>query len=393
MPATTVKILFVIDSMGASGAEHSTAALLPKLRSDGHDVAVATLYDAGFGDEERLRSEAFAIVPITSRRFLGRVRELRRRIKSYRPDVVHTALFDADLVGRVAAWRAGPVVVSSLVNTPYESVRLEDPGVRRWRLKIAQELDAFTIRFMVDRLHAVSAGVATVNARALRVDPARITVVHRGRSRDDLGRASPERRSRVRAALGIAEHVPMVLAVGRQDFQKGQVHLVEAAQLLHSDFPELSVLIAGRDGTASAAIRACLASHPTAATCTRLLGHRHDIPDLLVAADVLAIPSVIEGTSGVAIEAMALGCPVVSSDLPGLAGVLENGVNALLVPPDSPEALAGGLRRVLSDHKLADLLSTNGSRDFAARFTIERSAADMSTFYAEVVRGKARTVR
>ena len=157
-----MKILFVIDSMGASGAEHSTAALLPRLRSDGHDVAVATLYDAGFGDEERLRTDSFEIVPLTSRRFLGRVRELRRRIKAYGPDVVHTALFDADMVGRVAACRAGPVVVSSLVNTPYESVRLEDPGVTRWKLKIAEGLDAFTIRLMVDRLHAVSAGVATV---------------------------------------------------------------------------------------------------------------------------------------------------------------------------------------------------------------------------------------
>ena len=388
-----MKILFVIDSMGASGAEHSTAALLPTLRSDGHDVAVATLYDAGFGDEERLRTEAFEIVPLTSRRFLGRVRELRRRIKAYGADVVHTALFDADMVGRVAAWRAGPVVISSLVNTPYESVRLEDPAVRRWKLKFAQGLDAFTIRFMVDRLHAVSAGVATVNARALRVDPARITVVHRGRSRDDLGRASVERRSRVRAALGIAEDAPMVLAVGRQDFQKAHVHLLEAAELLIGDLPDLSVLLAGRDGTASTAIRACLASRPNAAACTRLLGHRHDIPDLLVAADVLAIPSIIEGTSGVAIEAMALGCPVVSSALPGLAGVLENGVNALLVPAGSPEALADGLRRVLTDRELADDLRTNGIRDFDARFTIEQSAAGMVTLYSEASRHNRRTAR
>ena len=152
------------------------------------------------------------------------------------------------MVGRVAAWRAGPVVISSLVNTPYESVRLEDPAVRRWKLKVAEGLDTFTIRFMVDRLHAVSAGVATVNARALRVDPARITVVHRGRSRDDLGRASVERRSRVRAALGIAEDAPMVLAVGRQDFQKAHVHLLEAAELLTGDLPDLSVLLAGRTG-------------------------------------------------------------------------------------------------------------------------------------------------
>ena len=184
-----------------------------------------------------------------------------------------------------------------------------------------------------------------------------------------------------------------MLAVGRQDFQKAHVHLLEAAERLVGDVPDLSVLLAGRDGTASTAVRACLASHPNAAACTRLLGHRHDIPDLLVAADVLAIPSIIEGTSGVAIEAMALGCPVVSSDLPGLVGVLENGVNALLVAPGSPEALADGLRRVLTDQELADDLRTNGIRDFEARFTIEQSASRMVSLYSDVSRHNRRTVR
>ena len=388
-----MKIQFVIDSIAASGAELSTAALLPLLRSDGHEVTVVTLYDAGFGDDERLRAEGFEIVSLTSRGFVGRVRELRRRIKADRPDVVHTALFDSDLVGRVAAWRAGPAVVSSLVSTPYEPVRLQDPRVTPWKLRLAQAVDAFTTRFMVDRLHAVSAGVATANARALHIDLTRITVVPRGRSREVLGRASPERRLHARTIVGLAEDAPVVLAVGRQDFLKGHVHLLDAAELLAGEFPDLSVLIAGREGTASDAIRASLTSHPNAKSCTRLLGHRHDIPDLLVAADVLAIPSLIEGTSGVAIEAMALACPVVSSDLPGLAGVLEDGVNAILVPPGSPQALADGLRRVLIDRDLADALRTSGSRDFGARFTTEHAATQMLTLYTDLVRDKGRKGR
>src|SRR4051794_31339571 len=110
-----MKIVYVIDSLGASGTEHSTAALLPALRDRGHDVAVATLYDAGYGDEERVRAAGFEVRPLPSRHYAGRVRELRRRIVAGVPDVVHCALFTSDMVARVAAWRTGAVVVSSLV--------------------------------------------------------------------------------------------------------------------------------------------------------------------------------------------------------------------------------------------------------------------------------------
>ena len=146
-----MKILYVIDSLGASGAEHSTAAIMPLLRDRGHEVSAATFYDAGFGDEDTIRNRGFEVMPLRSLRYFPRVAELRKRIRAERPDVVHTTLFAADMVGRVAAWRTGAKVVSSLVNTSYDPARRTDPNVKVWKLRVVQLLDAVTGRLFVDR--------------------------------------------------------------------------------------------------------------------------------------------------------------------------------------------------------------------------------------------------
>lgn len=379
-----MKILLVIDSLGASGAEHSTAAMMPLLRARGHEIAAATLYDAGFGDEERIRADGFDVRPLTATGFLGRVRELRRRLRTDRPDVVHTALFTADMVGRLAAWRTGTRVVSSLVNTTYDTARTADPNLRRWKLRLVQLADAVTGRLCVDRFHAVSEGVADVNARDLRIPRARIDVVHRGRSRERLGVWSPQRRGTVRAALGVADDTPLVLAAGRQEHQKAHTDLVAATETLLVSQPMARVFIAGREGNASTLLQAALSVSPAAAAIT-LLGHRLDVPDLLCAADVLAIPSLYEGTAGVALEAMALRCPVVCTDLDGVHGVLTDGDNAVLVPIGAPAAMAAALERVLSDDALAARLRERGLADFEARFTIDGAATAMEAFYADVI--------
>ena len=384
-----MRVLFVIDSLGASGAEHSTAQLLPLLRDAGHDVAVATLYDAGYGDEERIRTAGFVVSPLESGRFFGRVRELRKRIRIWRPDVVHTALFSSDLVGRTAAWRTGAVIVSSLVSTPYDEARLADPAVSRWKVRLVQFLDLATARLFVDRMHAVSPGAAPANARALRFDPARIGVVERGRSRENLGQPSAERKARVRMALEVGD-VKVVLAVGRQEHAKRHADLVAAIDELVEIVPDVRLLIAGREGNASPDLVRALASHPRAAAVTTLLGHRHDVPDLLCAADVLAISSAFEGTAGAALEAMALECPVVCTAVEGVRGILTDKQNALLVRPGSPGDLAKGLLRVLTDDELAADLRHHGRLDFEERFTIEASAANMIRFYESALATRVR---
>lgn len=379
-------VLVVIDSLAPGGTEQSTVAMAVRLRDLGIETTIVTLKRAADGLEGIAQANGLTVLELTARGPLRQLPELRRIIRQLEPDVVHTALFGADQLGRLAAWHTGVPVLSSLVSTPYDAARLGDPNLQRWKLRVVQALDAATGLLMVSRYHAVSEGASSANARALRVPLDRVTVAERGRDISALGRPSAARRSKVRHSLGLADHVPVLLNLARQDHLKGHVDLIQATEFIAARHPSVVTLIAGKAGSATATIRATLRSHAITAERVRLLGHRTDVGDLLAGCDVLVIPSHLEGTAGVALEAMAMGVPVVSTNVEGLRGILRDGVNALLVPPAEPRSLAHAVERVLDDNDLAARLAEQGRRDFSERFTLDAAAQRMANLYRDVAR-------
>ena len=384
--AGALEVLFVINSLAPGGTEQSTLLLAERLMPLGVRTTVVTLKSAPHQLNARAESSGIPVVELLASGFLGKLRELRALIRARRPAVVHTALFDADQLGRLAAWGTGVPVISSLVSTPYDPARLGDPMVSRWRLRLVQVVDAVTGRLCTTAFHSVSEGVKRSNAEALHLPIGRIHVAERGRDMAELGGCSVERRSRVRSSLGIDDSAPVLLNLGRQEHQKAQSDLIAATGLLVGRFPEIVLLIAGKEGSATSTLANALDQTPDAAKHVRLLGHRTDIGDLLCAADVLAISSHLEGTAGVALEAMALGTPVLSTRLRGLEGILEHDVNAWLVPAAQPVALADGVAELLENQSLRQRLADRGLQDFDDRFTLDAAAERMARLYEEVSR-------
>jgi glycosyltransferase involved in cell wall biosynthesis len=303
-----------------------------------------------------------------------------------RPDIVHTSLYEADIAGRVAAWRvpgARPVVLSSIVNTSYDPARLGDPNVPAWKLQGVRMVDGWTARNLTDHFHAVSCAVKDSAVQALRIEADRVTVIERGRDPRRLGEPSLERRMRARTALGLDRDTQAVVTVGRQEFQKGHVHLVSAFDVLAATRPSVELLIVGRSGNHSAQLEARVRRSPYRERI-RTLGHREDVPDILAASDLFVLPSLYEGFPGAAIEAMALDLPVVASSIPTLREVVEEGRSGLLVPPSDPRRLAGAMGRVFDDPKLARRLGDRGRHLFLTRLTAEQSHRRMIELYEQL---------
>jgi glycosyltransferase involved in cell wall biosynthesis len=382
-----LRIMFVINSLGAGGAERSLAELAPRLAAAGHEPIIMTFLRRADGFEQEVRDRGIAVEQVPGRGLPSWTRSLRRRIELIRPDVVHTAIFEADVSGRVACIRTGVPVVTSLINMPYGPERLLDPNVRRWKLRAVREIDGWTARRLTAHFHSVSASVKAAAVRTLRIRPERVTVIERGRDPGRLGLPSPERRRRIRSELGIPEDAEVVMAVGRLEHQKGHRHLIDAAARL-SDRPRLVLLIVGRDGHMSADLKHQVSMLGLDGR-VRFLGHRNDVPDVLAAADLLALPSLNEGAAGAAIEAMALGLPVVASDLASLREVMEDGASGLLVPVASPDELAKAIGRLVDDRGLARNLGSRGKEIFERRFTLDRSTERMVSMYRAVVAGAA----
>ena len=246
-----MKVHFVIDGLGTGGAERSLAELLPRLVDAGIDPVITCLYRRSEGVEHDLARRGFDLRFLSGRTVITRALELRRTLAREGPDLVHTALLGASLVGRLASMPARYPVLTSLVSTPYAAERLSDPNIRRVSVEVVRLIDGWTARHLTTHFHAITGAVKTAAVTALGIDPDRITVIERGRDSSRLGEPSSERRRRVRQALGLAETDEVVIHVGRQEFPKGHRYLVEAVEHLASRRPRLVVLMVGRRGHVS----------------------------------------------------------------------------------------------------------------------------------------------
>lgn len=377
--------LFVINSFGAGGAERSLVELLPKMEEHGIRPVVACLeyQDVGFEDEARMSGRDVRILEGNGR--LGQIRSLRRVIRELRPSLVYTSLFDADIAGRLAAIGLDVPVMSLLANTAYDDARLADPNVNEKKLRLVQAVDGFTARHLTDHFHALSEAVKDSTVETLGVARNRISVVYRGRDGGRLGEAGTERRNRMRGALGLSEQTEVVLTVGRQEYQKGHKHLVSAFAGVASERPNAQLLIAGRQGHATNDLEGQIATLDLDQR-VRLLGHRADVPDVLAAADLFVFPSVYEGLGGALIEALALGLPVVASDLPALREVVAENENALLVPPAQPEPLRAAIIELLGDPERLQGFGLRSREIFEERFQADAASEQFLALLESVAR-------
>jgi glycosyltransferase involved in cell wall biosynthesis len=383
MSTHPVRVRVIIDSLGPGGAERSLAELLPELAASGFDLRITTLVRRTDGFQDELERAGFPIQTLRSLTRGGRIAELRRQLHAERPSLVHTMLFEADIAGRLSAAGTGISVLTSLVNVAYDEIRFFDPNVSRTKLRVARSIDRWTARHLTAHFHAVTEAVKTSAVRVLRIPAERVTVIRRGRNPTSLGKPGHERRRAVRERLGIPTNAEVVVSVGRQEYAKGQENLLEALAPMIRERPQLFALIVGRRGNQTARLEDC---HRRLVLGDRVqfLGHRRDVPDLLAASDIFAFPSLYEGFGGSVVEAMALGLPVVCSDLAPLREVVEDGGTALVVPPGAPEALRGALETLLRDSDLRRRLGDRGRQVFLEQFTLAGTAEQMVALYRRV---------
>lgn len=372
-----MKLMYLIPGIGGGGgAEKSLAAMIPHW-TDKMDVHVVTFSDRNaLGAEFEADGARVTNLEATSRRdLLGQLVELMR---GDRPDLVHTTLWEADIIGRLAALRTGTPVSSSLVNVNY------GPQQRRGRVRqlpslvAAQFADATTAQ-LASGFHALTDHVATTMARRLFVRRSRIQVIPRGRSDEKLGRRTPERRSVARAEFGIGSE-PVVLAAARHERQKGLDTLVGAIPKVLEIVPNARFLIGGRSGRDTAMLHDLAAALGVEGSLD-FIGPRDDVPDLMCAADVFCVPSRWEGFGSILVEAMALEVPTVATDIGAIRDVARSADWLSLFEPEQPHRLAATIVATLSDPVSASARAGRGRQLFEKTHTASAVASSMMDFF------------
>lgn len=384
-----MKVLHVIDGVGVGGgAEESLVGMLPLLRSRGIDGVVACLYHRD-GHEERLRSQGFRVEVLGAANLVGQAVKIRQLVRELQPDLVHASLIDACFATRLAMVGLSTPQLNSLVNTTYDPVRLADLGIAPWKMWILRAGDSLTSRWVSGGFHVLTEAVKAEATDILHIPANRVRTIPRGRDSAELGTRSPERRARVRAALGVAPDQLMILNVGRQDPQKGKTVLVKAFDIVVQRFPQALLFIAGREAKDTANLRAAADASPVRHRI-HVLGHRSDVSDLLAAADLFVFPSFYEGLGGALVEALAMGCPIVGSDAPAVAEVLGHGRYGRVVPRGDVKSLATVVQEMLESPEERAVLAARGRQRFEERFELAAVVDEMAELYRALASGPPR---
>jgi glycosyltransferase involved in cell wall biosynthesis len=313
-------------------------------------------------------------------RLLGRSRfdprilfDLVREARARGARVLHVHGYAAADFGRVAA----RVVGAKLVLHEH----FADP-----RLPAHQALADRLLSPLTDGAIAVSHSTRRFLVEERKVPAERVRLIWNGAPLDEFAPVSAERALRVRRELGFPDDSIVVGSVGRLNAQKGHRFLVDAAGLVVREEPRARFLVAG-DGDLMDELRA-RAARAGLGDRLVLAGHRTDVPDVLGALDVFCLSSLYEGTPLALFEAMAAGKTIVSTAVDGCKEVLEEGDNALLVPPGDAPALAHALVRLVRDPALRGRLAEN-ARAASRRYDVATCVDQMQAFYDDLLTGGA----
>ena len=377
--ASPVRVLHVVDTLHAGGAEHlilTTVKHLDRTRFASTVVALGPPRDLQAAFERAgVRVECLdARSPQDWRRSLFGLIHVIRRV---RPDIVHSHLRLANVYARVAAKAGG---VRGIVTTLHHLDYTFWPA-RTWKTKLWRLADMLTGRGFGTRFVAVSKAVRDDYRINLGIRDA--DVIYNYIEPKSFSAPGESLRAAARARLGIASHELILLNVARLAPEKGQRHVIDAMPRIVDRVPGARLLLAG-DGPEAPMLRERSAALGVDRHVT-LLGKSDDVRTLLAASDLFVFPSTAEAFGIALIEAMAAGLPVVASGVGGILEIVDDGVDGLLVPPGDPAALADAIVRLATDGELRHELGEHARKTVAERFSVEVGIPRLEAVYAKAL--------
>lgn len=329
-----LRVCVLTTGLGAQGAERQLFLAARALSLQGFTVSVVSMLEHDYFSW-KLKEAGITVHTLEASRrraqpsLLWRAAKALSRIK---PDVLIGFNYPGTMVSRLLGLGLGiPIVISSL--------RSERVGgsLRQWALAATDRLSDLTT------VNSRIVGEAFVSRGLVRRE--RVRVIPNGVDLEGYRALSSADKSAVRRALGVKEEEFLWVAAGRLEPPKDYPNLITAVGRVSSETP-IRVVVAGK-GPLLADLQE-LASQAGVASRLSFVGFRSDVLSCLAAADAVVLSSAWEGLPNVVLEALAVGTPVVTTDVGGVREVVEDGVSGFIVPPADSNALAEAMGRLMA---------------------------------------------
>jgi glycosyltransferase involved in cell wall biosynthesis len=313
-------------------------------------------------------------MPIDPRSDLKALRALVSLLRGRTFDVAHTHTSKAGVLGRMAAHRAAvPRIVHTYHGFPFHE--FQSRGRQGAYIAIERRLGRVT-----DLALCVGTGVAVEAVRRRLIAPDRVRTIGvavDGASAAESPAHAPGARERARRALGVPLSATVVGAVGRLTYQKApEDFLTMIGHLGRADV--IGVWVGGGE------LAEQIASQVRKLSTGRIVlaGERQDVPEILPAFDVFALPSRYEGLPTAVVEAMVCGIPVVATAVNAVGDVVVPGETGLLVPPQRPDLMADAVRYLLDRPTVAARMALTARAQLGERFEVSTLRRALAEAYA-----------
>ncbi|OLN33924.1 glycosyltransferase [Desulfosporosinus metallidurans] len=372
----TYKILHIIGGGEIGGAEQHVLSLLKGINRERFAPHLACLINGPFADlalENKISTQTFSMRhPLDLSPLPSLIRWARRK----EIDLVHTHGSRANLLGRLGAkWLGIPTLttVHSSLAHDYRSPL---------SASIALALDRLTL--------PLTSGIITVSEYLAEEVASRggknLITIYNGQAPISFA-ARNSSRQQFRTQWRIPADALVLGTIGRLHPTKGQSHLIKAATLLHSTFPNLHLLLIG-EGPLRQELELELQHLALPYTLTGYLPKAHET---LPAMDLFVLPSVSEGMGLVLLEAMQAGVPIVATAVGGIPEVIRAGKDGLLVPSGDVNGLAQACASIIENPNLAKSLVLSG-QDRWQIFSLETMFRETEQVYTCILDKATRSV-
>ena len=359
-----IRVLNVIDSLGAGGAESLLNRFLKEARNNSQfSVDVCTLYPGGIFEFELVHAGLVALSANCAFKydFTGILR-LIKIIRKGKYDIVHVHLFPADLF----------VAIVSLFLPRNIKFIFSEHNVynRRRSVKLYKVIDRF-VYSRYCRIICVSEMVKYELDKYLPEVADKSIVIKNAVEVEDFEETRDKEYD--------------IIFVGRLERAKGVDVLLKAIQILEKNRSvALRVAIVG-DGSQVGYLRR-ITQDLEIRSRVEFLGIRQDISQLMRNSKVFVLPSRWEGLPMVILEAMANKVPIIATSVGGIPEIISDGVTGLLVKTDDPEELAEKVRMLLDDSSLRKRLSISAFEKVKSEYSIKEYCTNVLRLYEEVLR-------
>jgi len=372
-------VLLMTNLSGGGGAEQQLIALASGIDKQLFNVIVITLYPGPLDEYlQQLPGVEFICLKRVNRYDLSPILRIMRLLRQRRVNVIQPFLSSATLFGLLPAF---------LVRTPVKVVT-ERCGVRNNPRRID-----YVICTLEDFLgHFAQIAVAnSVAGQRLLIDrgyrPEKTTVIYNGLDFRRL-EVDPVRVAEIRTETGLKPGEPVVGISAWISPVKDHATFLKSASIVHEYRPEVHFAILG-DGSLRSDLEV-MAKKLKLAKQVVFLGAHQQVGNYLSLFDVSVLSSVDhEGCSNSLLEAMALGKPVVATDVGGNKELVIPGENGFLVPAREPKALAEAVLSLLDDPEQARQMGENGRAKVLSQFSQKHMVTQYQDLWLKLLKGKS----